>query len=229
MLYSRDEGGYGLDGIWADDFHHQIRNLVAGDKDGYFRPYEDSTAHEIAECLRHGWYFTGQPTTKFDTPHGTDTVGLSLDHFVICIQNHDQVGNRPTGARLHHEIEFSMYRAVSALFLFAPETPLLFMGQEWAATTPFRYFTDHAPEFGEAITQGRKSEFKDFGGFQGEVPDPQAPESFFKSKLNWSELDKPFHHRMLRLYRDMIAVRRELMLVWLQRTTLKLSCMEIGQ
>jgi len=210
LVRPRAAGGFSLDGIWSDDFHHQIRNITAGDVEGYFGSFADSTAHQIAENLKQGWYFAGQVARDSKPPRGTSTAGVPLDRFVICIQNHDQIGNRPTGARLHHEVSFPMYRAISALLLFAPETPLLFMGQEWAATTPFRFFTDHCEDLGHLITAGRKKEFHGFAGFLGEVPDPQAPETFVHSKLNWQELEKPLHVHILQLYRDLIKLRRTL-------------------
>ena len=211
LVRPRVEDGFALDAIWSDDFHHQVRNLTAGDTEGYFGSFADSTAHEIAEGLMRGWYFAGQVANKDSKRcRGTSTDGISLDHFVICIQNHDQIGNRPTGARLNHEISFPMYRAISALLLFAPETPLLFMGQEWAATTPFRYFTDHVEELGKLITAGRKHEFQGFAGFQGEVPDPQDPATFQHSKLNWSDLDAPLHAHIFRLYQDLLKYRKTL-------------------
>ena len=211
LIRPRIDNGFALDGVWSDDFHHQVRNLTAGDIDGYFASFANSTAFEIAEGLKRGWYFAGQTITNSSRPpRGTNTDGIPLERFVICIQNHDQVGNRPTGARLNHEVSFPMFRAVSALLLFAPETPLLFMGQEWAATTPFRFFTDHFEELGKLITAGRKHEFSGFAGFQGEVPDPQDPESFEHSKLNWKDLDHPPHARILQLYQDLLKLRKSL-------------------
>ncbi len=211
LVRPRHAGGHALDGIWSDDFHHQIRNLVTGDSESYFHSFADSTAYEIAECLQRGWYFAGQITNKTtEKARGTNTEGVALDHFVICIQNHDQIGNRPTGARINHEIAFPMYRALSALLLFAPETPLLFMGQEWAATTPFRFFTDHREELGELITAGRKEEFQGFAGFQGEVPDPQDPATFEHSKLDWTDIERPLHLHILQLYRDLLILRTTL-------------------
>ena len=208
LLETPDEGGYGLDGVWADDFHHQMRNLLAGNTAGYYRDYAGTEASDVAETLRQGWFFTGQYAEHFEEPRGTDPAGLPLDRFVVCIQNHDQVGNRPHGDRLHHEIALPAYRAASALLLFAPELPLLFMGQEWAASTPFQYFTDHHEELGRLVSEGRKREFDAF--IQSEVPDPQDAQTFTRSKLDWNEHVGGDHSRTLALYQDLLALRKEL-------------------
>ncbi len=160
LLRPQQSGGYGLDAVWADDFHHQIRNITAGDTDGYFEDFIETGAADIAATLRQGWFYTGQKSAHDGEPRGTDPAGIPLDRFVHCIQNHDQVGNRARGDRLHHQIPLEMYRAVSALLLFVPELPLLFMGQEWAAGSPFQFFTDHSAELGKAVSEGRKREFQ---------------------------------------------------------------------
>ena len=210
LVRPQHSGGYGLDAIWADDFHHQIRNLTAGDTDGYFEDYIGTTAEELAATLRQGWFYTGQNSPHDGQPRGSDPVDLPHDCFVHCIQNHDQVGNRAKGERLHHQIPLDLYRAVSALLLFSPKVPLLFMGQEWAASSPFQFFTDHSEELGKAVSEGRKREFKKFAHFQGEVPDPQDPATFERSKLRWDELQQPPHQGVLNWYRDLIRLRGEL-------------------
>lgn len=210
VIEPRERGGFGLDGVWADDFHHLVRRIVAGDRHGYFRDYPDDTA-ALARCIEGNWYFTGQPAEHWGgKPRGTPADHLARERFVYCIQNHDQIGNRPRGDRLTHAVDLATYRAASALLLFAPQTPLLFMGQEHAASSPFRYFTDHEPELGAKVREGRKREFRDFPGFSGEVPDPQGGETFGASVLDWSERRTTPHCEVLRLYRDLIALRREL-------------------
>jgi maltooligosyltrehalose trehalohydrolase len=210
LVRPRSAGGYGLDAVWADDFHHQIRNVTAGDSDGYFSDFAATTAADIAATLRQGWFYTGQLSPHHGRPRGTKPAGIPLERFVICIQNHDQVGNRPTGSRLHHEIPHSLYRAVSALLLFGPELPLLFMGQEWATESPFQFFTDHNEELGRLVTAGRKREFRGFAGFQGEVPDPQDPATFQRSILNWDELQEWPHRGVHALYRDLLMLRPQI-------------------
>jgi maltooligosyltrehalose trehalohydrolase len=203
------EGGYGLQGIWADDFHHQLRANLAGDRHSYYRDFSGTPA-DIATTLEQGWFYTGQRSENQGEARGTPTDGLSPENFVICIQNHDQVGNRPRGNRLSDEIPLSAYRAASALLLFAPQLPLLFQGQEWATKVPFIYFTDHNPELGKLVSEGRKEEFRDFPDFQGDVPDPQDPASFEKSKLDWEEQNSLEHAGVLRLYRDLLKLRPQL-------------------
>jgi maltooligosyltrehalose trehalohydrolase len=209
LLEPRAEGGYGLDAVWADDFHHQVRVNLAGDRHGYYRDYGGS-AREIAETINQGWFYIGQHAKHYGGPRGSDPNGLAPERFVFCIQNHDQIGNRPHGNRLDEDVSLEAYRAASALLLFAPQLPLIFMGQEWAASTPFQYFTDHNPELGKLVSEGRREEFKDFPGFAGEVPDPQDEATFKRSKLDWGEVDAGIHAQMLAYYRDLLRLRREL-------------------
>ncbi len=198
----RDRGGFGLDGVWADDFHHQVRRIAAGDSHGYFAPFPTTTAG-LAHTINRGWFFD-------KPPKGSDPSGVSKDAFVVCIQNHDQVGNRPHGDRLHHVIDAGLYRALSSMLLFIPETPLLFMGQEWAASTPFCFFTDHYEELGQKVSEGRRREFQAFPGFSGALAEPQDPNTFAASKLNWAEIDEDAHQRILTLYRDALRRRKQL-------------------
>ena len=164
MVRSPEDGGWGLDGVWADDFHHQMRRRLAGDTDGYFADFTGTT-EDLAETLRAGWFFRGQHSTYQGGPRGTDPSGVPLARFVVCLQNHDQIGNRAFGERLHHQADPAAYRAALAVLLTAPETPLLFMGQEWTASTPFLYFTDHNEALGRLVTEGRRREFGRFAAF----------------------------------------------------------------
>lgn len=209
FLLPRERGGYGLDGVWTDDFHHQVRHMTAGDEEGYYANYAGHRASELAVTINDGWYYQGQKTPD-GTPFGTDPSDIDLDQCVICIQNHDQVGNRPEGRRLHHEIDAASYRAATALLLFAPELPLLFMGQEWAASTPFQFFTDHNPDLGEKVREGRREEFEDFSGFSGEVPDPQSTQTVRRSTLEWDEREEGAHARTLALYHALLDLRSQL-------------------
>ena len=214
MVRAPEAGGWGLDAVWADDFHHEMRRRLAGDADGYYRDFTGTVA-DIATTLAQGWFFTGQPSAYLGGPRGTDPTGIPPRRFVICLQNHDQIGNRALGERLHHQIAPAAYRAASMLLLLTPQTPLLFMGQEWAASSPFLYFTDHEPELGRLVTEGRRREFGGFAAFADagarlSIPDPQAPGTFDASRLDWQERDAPGHAAVLRLYADILRLRRTL-------------------
>lgn len=207
LVRAASGGGIGLDGVWADDFHHQVRRAFAGDSEGYYRDYTGS-AEDIAETVRKGWFYSGQVSVHSGKARGTPPEGVEPVNLVHCIQNHDQVGNRPFGDRIFETVSPAGVRAMSALLLLSPYTPLIFMGQEWNAKTPFLYFTDHNEELGRAVTEGRRKEFKDFSAFQGrEIPDPQAVETFERSKLNWSEREQPEGAAMLAWYRELLRLR----------------------
>ena len=211
LVRSRPERGFGMDAVWSDDLHHELHCTLTGEHDGYYAAYTGMAA-DIAETIRKGWFYCGQATPGQARRRGTEPGGIPPHKFVVCIQNHDQIGNRAFGERLNQEIDPSAYRAASALLLTVPETPLLFMGQEWAASSPFLYFTDHNPELGALVTEGRRKEFGHFTAFsdphvRSSIPDPQARSTFEVSKLNWDERDREPHAGMLRLYRDLLRLR----------------------
>ena len=204
-------GGWDLDGVWADDFHHVIRTMLAGDRHGYYADY-GGTARELAVTLAGGWLFSGQHSAHEGAPRGTDPSGTPLRKAVVCIQNHDQIGNRALGDRLHHAIDPAAWRAAVTVLLTAPMTPLLFMGQEWAASSPFQFFTDFSPELGRQVVDGRRREFTAFPAFATEegarrIPDPQAASTFSDSRLRWEEMDHGDHARSLALHRALLELR----------------------
>jgi maltooligosyltrehalose trehalohydrolase len=212
ILKPESEAGWGLDAVWSDDFHHELRRLLAGDREGYYRDYRGTTA-DLATTLRQGWFFCGQYSAHSGTPRGTDPAGLAPHHFVICLQNHDQIGNRALGERLHHQIEPAAYRAAAALMLCSPAVPLLFMGQEWAASTPFLYFTDHGEELGKQLTEGRRKEFAHFSHFSDplareKIPNPQAQSTFLASRLIWQESQREPHAAVFRLHQALLQLRQ---------------------
>jgi maltooligosyltrehalose trehalohydrolase len=212
LIQSACQGGYGLDAVWADDFHHQVRRMLAGDDDGYFQDFTGN-AKDLAKTIRQGWFYTGQKSAFRKGPRGTPTEGIPPQQFVHCVQNHDQVGNRALGDRLNSTIDPASFRAVSALLLLSPATPLIFMGQEWAASTPFCYFTDHPEALGKAVTEGRRNEFRHFKAFSDPesrkiIPDPQALSTFQNCKLNWAEHNREPHAGTLRLYRELLNLRK---------------------
>jgi maltooligosyltrehalose trehalohydrolase len=212
LLQPEAAGGWGMNAVWADDFHHQLRRALAGDRQGYYRDFTGSTA-DLATTVRRGWFYCGQHSAHAGGRRGTDPKGVLPRRFVMCLDNHDQVGNRAFGERLHQEIDPAAYRAASVLLLCAPETPLLFMGQEWAASTPFLFFTDHEPKLGRLVTEGRRREFRAFSAFadprvRARIPDPQARATFVASRLNWSEFARMPHAATRRLYGALIGLRR---------------------
>jgi maltooligosyltrehalose trehalohydrolase len=211
LLEPRARGGWGLDGVWADDFHHVVRRKLAGDAHGYYRDYA-GTCGELERTLRQGWLFTGQHSTHQRAPRGTDPSAIPMHRFIVCLQNHDQVGNRATGDRLHHGLDPAAWRAASVVLLTVPMTPLLFMGQEWAASAPFQFFTDLEPGLGAQVAAGRSAEFTDFPGFsqpesRERIPNPQAQSTFERSRLNWDERGRDVHRETLALYTELLRLR----------------------
>jgi len=204
LILPASAGGYGLDAVWADDLHHQLRRLTAGDSDRYFGRYR-GTVEEIVTTLRDGWFREASAASDATHEKSAQARRFPPGAFIHCIQNHDQVGNRPMGERLNQDIPLALYRALSALLLLSPYTPLLWMGQEWAASTPFQFFTDFPEELGRLVTEGRRNEFK---ALRERIPDPQAKDTFDRSKLRWEERSDPPHREMLALYSDLLAVRR---------------------
>ena len=213
LVEEPSRGGWGLDGVWADDFHHIVRRMLAGDEHSYYVDYTGD-ASELAETLRHGWLYTGQMSRHHQAPRGTSAAAVEMRKSVVCIQNHDQVGNRALGDRLHHGVDPAAWRAAVAVLLTAPMTPLLFMGQEWAASTPFQFFTDFEPGLGRSVGEGRRQEFQAFPEFASpsaadRIPDPQADATFITSRLDWEELHAPVHTAALNLHRALLQLRRD--------------------
>lgn len=211
LLEAPNQGGYGLDAVWADDFHHSVRVSQTRENSAYYVDFA-GTPSEVLTALREGWIYTGQYFSSLKINRGTPGGHLPPATFVHCISNHDQIGNRAMGDRLNHVISPAAYRALSTLLCFTPYTPMLFMGQEWAASTPFQFFTDHSDELGRAITQGRRREFAGFPEFSDpqnrkRIPDPQAATTFERSKLDWTEAkDSPIRL----LYQTALRLRQEL-------------------
>ena len=207
------EGGTGLDGLWADDFHHEVRVALTGEQESYLKDFTGS-AEDLAETLANGWFYRGQESRNHGKARGTPCDQLPPHAFCYCISNHDQVGNRAFGERLSVACSREGYRAASALLCLAPYTPLIFQGQEWAASTPFLYFTDHNEELGRLVTEGRRKEFAGFAAFaHGEstskIPDPQAESTFNASKLKWDEANGGVHAQTRLLYKEALRLRGE--------------------
>jgi maltooligosyltrehalose trehalohydrolase len=196
-------GGYGLDAVWSDDFHHALHAFFTGERQGYYQDFGDP--QQIARALREGYVFQGEPFRFWNAPRGTSAKDVQLPANVICIQNHDQVGNRAKGERLTTLVPRGVHKLAAALLLLAPHTPLLFMGQEYDERAPFQFFADFQdPALKKAVSEGRRSEFKDFDF--NDVPDPEDPATFERSKLTWA--DAPQNREMLEWYKRLLELRK---------------------
>lgn len=199
----------GIDGLWSDDFHHSTHVLLTGEQEGYYSGYSGEL-EEVARIIRRGQLYEGQPNRSGGKPRGKPCPDVPPGRFLFALQNHDQVGNRAQGERLHQLTRPEAYRAAAVLLAFVPQTPFLFMGQEWADNAPFFYFSDHEGELGQAVTRGRIAEFGHFSAFNREdqpVPDPQVEETFQRSKLHWLTREVGPQHALLELYRSAFQLR----------------------
>ena len=209
FVRNRDAGGYGLDAAWADDWHHSLHSVLTGERTGYYGDF--GSLENVGKALRQAWVYDGEWSSHRQKTRGRKAPDLPSHSFVIAVQNHDQVGNRAAGDRMSALVDEGSLQAAAALLLTAPFTPMLFQGEEWAASSPFQYFTDHAdPELGAAVREGRRREFAAFGWLPEAVPDPQDRATFDRSKLVWGELDEPYHRRVLDWYSALIQLRRRL-------------------
>jgi maltooligosyltrehalose trehalohydrolase len=211
LITPREAGGYGLDAQWSDDFHHAVHVALTGETHGYYADFEPLAA--LAKVCERGFFHDGTWSSFRGRDHGApiDTSAMPTWRLVVCAQNHDQVGNRAVGDRITDALDDDQVACAALLTLAGPFTPMLFQGEEWAASTPFQFFTSHEePELGEATARGRFEEFATHGWDAALVPDPQDPETFLRSKLDWSEPQADRHARILDVYRALIALRREL-------------------
>ncbi len=209
MIRPPDIGGYGLDAHWCDDFHHALHTVLSGESTGYYRDFGEIA--QLAKSLTNAYVYDGEYSSFRQRTHGRPPTDVPAYRFVCFLQNHDQIGNRARGDRISHITRMDRAKIGAALVLTAPFIPMLFMGEEWAASTPFLYFTDHTDqELGQAITQGRRKDFAYFGWEPDEVPDPQSLETFERSMLNWDEVNHKPHAGVLKWYQDLIALRARL-------------------
>jgi maltooligosyltrehalose trehalohydrolase len=209
VVTPREAGGYGMDAQWNDDFHHALFTVlhVEGERKGY---YEDFGSFErLAKSLMKMFVYDGVYSRYRKRTHGRPVRGLSAHRFIGFIQNHDQVGNRATGDRLEHVVGFERAKVAAGLMLMAPFIPMIFQGEEYAASTPFQYFADHDdPEMAKAVSEGRRREFAAFGWDPAVIPDPENVETFERSKLAWDEAGEDRHAEMMEWYRSLIRLRR---------------------
>ena len=205
IVHSPDACGYGLDAQWADDLHHAIHAALTGERTGYYADFGGIAP--IAAALRTPFIYDGRFSVHRNRRHGAPATGIPTDRFVACIQNHDQVGNRAVGDRLAAHVGLRKSRLAAALLLLSPYVPLLFMGEEYGETNPFQYFVSHGdPKLIEAVREGRRKEFEAFG-WGDDIPDPQAHETFERSRLDRARLSQPEHRGMMTLYRDLLRMR----------------------
>ena len=208
LIRSREAGGYGLDAQWSDDFHHALHAVVTGETNGYYADF--GKLEHLAQALEHAYVYDGRFSPFRNRAHGRPADGLAGTRFLGYIQNHDQIGNRATGDRLGALVSTDLVKVAAVVVLTSPFIPMLFQGEEWAASSPFLYFTDHPdPGLGRAVSEGRKREFAAFGWDPAAIPDPQDRTTFERSKLRWSELNEHHHSEVLRWHRDLIRLRKQ--------------------
>src|SRR5579883_119349 len=208
LLYPRQRGGHELGGQWSDDFHHAVHAFLTGERVGYYEDY--GPARQIADVFKQPFLFAGNYSKYRGRRHGAPPEGLSGDRFVVCLQNHDQVGNRARGDRLSALLNNpAKQRLASSLLLLSPYLPLIFMGEEYGEENPFPFFCSFDDKaLIEAVHEGRKQEFAEMVG-QGAAPDPQAEETFASARLSWSWPQGTPRAGLRHLYRDLLAARRE--------------------
>ena len=200
------EGGWGLDAQWSDDFHHSLHTLLTGEQNGYYQDF--GRLADLATAITDGFVYQGQESLFRKRPHCTVSRHLPGERFVVCSQNHDQVGNRAHGERLSTLVPFAALKLAAGLLLCAPNIPLLFMGEEYGETAPFLYFTSHTDSaLAQAVRAGRRRAFAQFAWGQ-EVPDPQDPQTVRRSVLNHHLREQDPHRALLRFYCDVIALRK---------------------
>jgi len=206
LVIAPEAGGYGLDAQWSDDFHHAIHALMTGERSGYYEDF--GSLADVAKALAQVYVYDGNRSRFRRRAHGRPVHGLTGERFVVCIQNHDQVGNRAMGERLGHLISREGLKIAAALLITSACVPLVFQGEEWAASSPFQYFVDYRDlKLAAAVRDGRRREFAHFFDDPEQVPDPQAPQTFMRSKLNWDEREHEPHREIFDWYRSLIAVR----------------------
>jgi maltooligosyltrehalose trehalohydrolase len=207
MVASREAGGNGLDGQWADDVHHALHANLTGETAGY---YGDFLGLPVLAKVMSGVFLHDGTWSSFRArAHGRPVPTTMPGHrFVVYLQDHDQVGNRATGDRISATLSDGLLKVGAALVLTSPFTPMLWMGEEWGARTPWQFFSDHEGELGEAVRKGRRAEFASHGWDTEEVPDPQSEQTLRDSTLDWSEPDQERHAELLAWTRDLIALRR---------------------
>ncbi|HEX3861077.1 MAG TPA: malto-oligosyltrehalose trehalohydrolase [Stellaceae bacterium] len=213
LVRSREQGGYGLDAVWNDDFHHAARVALTGRREGYYRDFSGRPGEFVA-LAKHGFLFQGQRPTPEVPPRGTPSRDLPPSAFVVCLENHDQIAHSGAGRRGHQLSHPGSWRALTAFLLLNSAIPMLFQGQEFGASAPFLYFADYPSELGGLITKGRREFLAQFASLaspemQAALADPVAPETFRRCVLDHDERRCERHAEMVALHRDLLALRRD--------------------
>jgi maltooligosyltrehalose trehalohydrolase len=207
LVRAPEAGGYGLDAQWSDDFHHALHVALTGEQDGYYADF--AGLGDVATALARAFVYAGDYSEHRRRRHGRAPTGLSGHRFLAYAQNHDQVGNRARGERISQLAGHRLAQVAAAVVLTSPFVPMLFQGEEWAAPAPFQYFTDHPdPDLADAVRRGRQEEFAAFGWAPDDVPDPQDPATFERSRLDWDEVGRSPHREVLDWYRTLVHLRR---------------------
>ena len=218
---------------WNDDLHHALHVLCTGEVDGYYMDYADEPIRHLGRCLAEGFDYQGAASSYRDhAPRGEASAQLSPQAFVSFLQCHDQVGNRAFGERITALASEPAVRAAAVLYLLAPTIPMLFMGEEFASTSPFRYFCDFGNDLREAVTQGRRREFSQFARFadpvhRSAIPDPNLEQTFLHSKLDWGSLDEELQAGWLAYYRNLLSLRRKVIVPRLYGMTGRAGVFEV--
>lgn len=206
VIKPREDGGFGHDAQWCDDFHHILHSLLTGELSGYYEDF--GKIEQLAVALREGYIYSGQYSSFRKRNHGNSAADRPAEQFVVCIQNHDQIGNRLIGDRLSTLVDFQGLKLAAAAVLLSPYVPMLFMGEEYGEEAPFQYFVSHSdPDLIEGVRTGRAEEFKAFGW--DNAPDPQGTKVFEQSKLQWEKIDQDNYAVLRRWYKQLIQLRKE--------------------
>ncbi len=208
LTTAREAGGFGIDAQWSDDFHHALFSVLNPEPpQGYYSDF--GRLSQLAKAIECTFVFDGIYSHHRERVQGKSPRGLAQDRFLGFIQNHDQVGNRAVGERVHENVGLERAKVAAAIVMTSPFVPMIFQGEEWAASTPFQYFADHDdPELARLVSEGRKNEFKAFGWLPESIPDPEKRDTYLRSKLNWEETGQSPHAEMRRWYQDLIYLRR---------------------
>ncbi len=206
IITPREANGFGIDAQWSDDFHHALHAVLTGERDGYYSDF--GSLANLAKSLKRGYVYDGCYSCFRRRTHGRPPVGIAANRFLGYLQNHDQIGNRAKGERSSELMSPGRLKIGAALVMCSPFVPMIFQGEEFAASTPFQYFTNHRdPDVARAVSEGRRSEFAAFGWDPKQIPDPQDPATFARSKLNWGEREHRSHAEILDWYKRLVEIR----------------------